>query len=197
MNAQLVFIISIFLATCLHNGEKSMQIDSTKNTHYWEELTDEQKSETLKDKRVFNEAILLYNKKFNPSDNEQTIQLLDTLSNLKGGNIGALYFYLFNDICKHADGALAEIVGSYCQLVILNSPEYVINYFIDNEDLRKEYARFLGYELYFKEEGTSDLEYNYEDFKALLTRRLSNQERFKQVLTLFFKDIDTSMKNMN
>jgi hypothetical protein len=169
------------------------------NYVYWEDLTDDQKDEILNSNAVNKEALAFYKGEQQVSDNSKTIALLDTLSSITSSEkkTTSFYFFLFNQICIKADGALAEMLGDYCQRIVLNSPEYVINYFIKNENVLKKYAQYLGYELYFKEEGTSAIEYNYSDFKKMLSGKLKNTEQYKDVLMLFYSEIEKSMKNTN
>ena len=183
-----IFIISLFVFSCVQNNGNSIKNILPGNYVYWEDLTDNQKDEILNSKVVNKEALAFYKGERQIGDNNKTIALLDTLSSIINSEekVTSFYFFLFNQICIKADGALSEILGDYCQRIVLNSPEYVINYFIKNENVLKKYAQYLGYELYFKEEGTSTIEYNYSDFKKMLAGKLKNTEQYKDVLMLFY-----------
>ncbi len=198
MSIQFIFIISLFSFFCPQNNRNCNQINLLCNYVYWEDLTDNQKDDILNSEEVNREVVAFYQGNLKIGDNNQTINLLDTLSFFaKKEKISALYFFLFNQICINADGALAEMIGSYCQTIILNSPTYVINYFSNNEHILKIYAQYLGYELYFKEKGTSDIEYNYEDFKKLLSDKMENLVQYEEILKLFYDEIEKTMKNMD
>lgn len=60
-----------------------------------------------------------------------------------------------------------------------------------------EYATFLGYELYFRGKGTSEIQYSYADFKKIVLNKLNNKEKYTTVLKIFYKEIEVKMKNMD
>jgi len=164
---------------------------------YWENLNENQRKDILSSKDVNEEAIELYNGKIKIGDNNKTILLLGTLTSIsEKGKTTPFYFFLFNQICIKSDGALSELLGDYCQRIVLSSPGYVINYFIGNEDVLKKYAEYLGYELYFKEEGTSTIEYDFSEFKKILSLSLVHEKKYEAILRFFYEEIDKSMKNI-
>ena len=166
---------------------------------YWENLTAKEQNEILGSSHVYKDAINYYKRKLILSDNPKTFNLIDTLISSKNKNkkVDAFYFFLFNQICKESDGALSEGLGDHCQRSILKAPSFVITYFSKNKEILLKYAQFLGYEFYFKEKGTSTLEYNYVTFKKLLLKKTGNEEKNKVVLKTFFNEIEKAMKNMN
>jgi len=199
MILKLIFILSSVFFSCTSNSGTGINRSLSDTTFvYWENLTEIQKNVIIKSESASKEAIEFYNGKFKIGDNDQTIALLNTLtSTYDKDKTAPFYFFLFNQICIKADGALSEILGDYCQRIVLSSPAYVVTYFSRNESILKKYAQYLGYELYFKEEGTSTIEYNYSDFKKLLSEKLANTEQSKDVLTLFYNKIEEVMKNMD
>lgn len=199
MILKLIFILSSVFFSCTSNSGTGINRSLSDTTFvYWENLTEIQKNVIIKSENTSKEAIDFYNGKFKIGDNDQTIDLLNTLtSTYDKDKTAPFYFFLFNQICIKADGALSEILGDYCQRIVLSSPAYVVTYFSRNEGILKKYAHYLGYELFFKEEGTSTIEYNYSDFKKLLSEKLANTEQSKDVLTLFYNKIEEVMKNMD
>jgi hypothetical protein len=55
----------------------------------------------------------------------------------------------------------------------------------------------MGTEFYFKEDGTSDIEYNYKDFKKSIETRIKNNPEYKEITSLFYHDIEIAMKRMD
>jgi len=203
-----IYILCLFTVSCIRanekvdsnkmNSEKIIQKTQQDSSFYWEALNEDQKAEILKSKEINRTAIDFYHGKIKVGDNNITINLLDTITSFHNSKaISSFYFFLFNKICNTADGALSEILGSYCQRVILNSPSYVIDYFSRNDKIMRKYAELLGYELYFKEDGTSEIEYGYSDFKKILSGKLENKEKYNNILKRFYKEIEISMNSMN
>ena len=163
---------------------------------FWDDLSKCQKDSILNKVSINSEAIDFYNGKFKFADNDKCIKLLNIItSELDDENIVIFYFHIFNMICLNADGASSEILGKYCQKIILNYPLHIITYFEKNKKVQICYANMLGYEFYFKEQGTSDMKYNFNDFKNILIKDciLSSKQ---SVLKMFFQEIENSMKNM-
>lgn len=124
-------------------------------------------------------------------------KLLNSLSELSmKKEVKVLYFYLFNQICQRADGELFEILGTYCQKVVLGDVEYVIYYLKIYPALSKEYANLLGSEFYFKNDGTSDLKYNFIDFKNMINKKLHDKSGSEKFLVSFCDEITLAIANM-
>jgi len=181
------FIVNIVNAQCRNiNGV------------YWEQMNDNIKKETIASREANVDVINYYKGYFRFTDNEKSFQLLDTLtSEPKQMDIKALYFYLFNKACVKADGAVAERLGNYCQKIIINDPIYVLNYFSSHNSTMKTYAQLLGYELYFKENGTSRIEYNFNDFKKLVNDKIDSDVNLQKIFNDFNKKIEEIMKSMD
>jgi len=80
---------------------------------------------------------------------------------------------------------------------LLRNPVLVLRYFQQNKKVEKIYGEFIGSELYFKEEGTSDIEYNYTDFKKNIEVKTRGNKEYKKTLVEFYSIIESAMKNMN
>jgi hypothetical protein len=164
---------------------------------YWENISEKEQIELLRSDDIDENALRFHGGKLKIGDNQQTKVLLDSLSNLSADlKIKALYFNLFNRICQKVDGSLSEILGTYCQDVIMFDPEYVLFYLKSHDSLRKKYVQFLGTEFYFKEEGTSEMQYDFCDFKKSINKRLCNDVRYKDFLISFYQEIQTVIVGM-
>jgi len=165
---------------------------------YWEQLSDSVKKATIASNEVNINALNYYKGRFNLAVDKKSYQLLDTLTaEHNDGNIKALYFYLFNRACAQSDGALSEVMGDYCQNIIVNDPVYALNYFSSHNSVMTKYALFLGYELYCKEKGVSDITYNFSDFKKLINSKIGSDANLKKTFNDFNNEIERVMKNMN
>ena len=109
-----------------------------------------------------------------------------------------LYFKLFNQIVKQGDGALIEMMGDYCFKIIYNYPTDVFTFFKDNTEYLDKYALIIGYEFYFKEQGTSGLPMTYSDFYSYLRGKLNKKDKMiKQTLNEFDGKVKEVIRNMN
>lgn len=192
-----IFINLFFLSTCFIVNIANAQCCKIENV-YWEQINDSIKKETIMLRELNVDVVNYYKGYFRFTDNEKSFQLLDTLtSGPKQTNIKALYFYLFNKICVKADGAVAEVLGNYCQKIIINDPIYVLNYFSSHNSTMKTYTQLLGYELYFKGKGTSDIEYNFNDFKKLVKDKIGSDVNLQKTFNDFNGEIEEIMQNMD
>jgi len=162
---------------------------------YWEELNDTQKSEILKVCKS-EPVTKFYKGDFIVTDNDETFQLIEELTKPTDALL-PLYFYLFNKICYMSDGALSEMVGRYSFDVIAKHPVYVFQFFKinDNRELLKKYAMMIGYELYFKEKGTSSISYDYKSLKKRLAEMCEKKE-LDDVLKSFWLEVDKIIERM-
>jgi hypothetical protein len=165
---------------------------------YWENLSDKAQNEVLSSGKVYKDAVECFNKHLTVSDNHRTVVLLDSISTLPINEPlkRAFYFHLFNTICTKADGAASEMLGDYCQNMLLSDTEYVVAYLKSHSPLRKVYSDLLGSELYFKEDGTSTIRYGFSDFKKLLNAKLP-QATYHDFLVIFYKEIQATMDAMD
>lgn len=141
-------------------------------------------------------AIRFYNGEFLPSDNENTFNLL-TVLNEKHEDIYPFYFHCLNSICMISDGALSEVLGNPCLKMVYNYPDYTFSYFKQNSTLFDKYTQFIGYELYFQNYGTSNVEISKSDFLNYLKENLNLADNEVQKLYNEFNDgIEQVKKNM-
>lgn len=184
---RIAFVIVLIISS------QSILYSQNKNLKYWDDLSGAQKHAILND--LSSDISLLYKKKIKVGDNKKTTDLLDTLSSFNQKN-APLYFFLFNEICLKSDGAFGELLGRYYLKIILNDPEYVFNYLSKNEEALIRYAEGLGYEFYFKEEETSSLPLNYNDFKREFNEKMKNSTHLKEALLKFHNQIVLTMRRM-
>lgn len=188
-----LFVLTVFIIFPIQ-GFSLPQISD--DNLYWENLDCEMKQKVLNNKSLPSNVLCFYKENIRLTDSQKIIELLDTLIadfNNRNKEFRALYFYIFNQICLKADGALSETFGHYCLAIVMKSPEYVINYLCNHDDLMVKYSTFLGYEFYFKELGTSMLRYDYKTFKEFIMRDFSDfncLERFFQEIEHFMKAMD-------
>lgn len=166
---------------------------------YWENISGSQKKEILSSNLVYKDAVAFFEGRFKLSDDNRTFTLLDTISSFRRNNekFRSFYFYVFSQICIKSDGSVSESLGNYCQRAILNSTEYHLSYFAKNKSILNKYAQLIGSELYFKEKGTSTMEFDYKDFKDLLYKKTRGNKEFSKTLNILFIEIEKAMKNMD
>jgi hypothetical protein len=136
------------------------------------------------------------------SDDDKTFELLKVLTSSKS-ELLPFYYYVFNKICLESDGALSEVLGKYCSDTISNNPDYVIKHLtFEIENIKKEvyfyqlYGSMLGYEMYLKENGTSDIVYTFEQFQNYLNSYFKNSSsQNKNTLKLLYDSIAKEMEN--
>lgn len=150
---------------------------------YWEDYSQLEQKQIMKSLDETNIVSEYLAHPWLPIDDEKTFCLLDVLSTSGNFNWGykALYFHVFNDICIHADGALAEVMGVYCYKVFWANPDYVFHYVLLHESLKDCYVSFLGH--YFSMEHKA-----YGSFCGMLNSKLNEKENAKQ-LNVFLDSI--------
>ena len=176
---------------------------SLKNYQYWENMSPNEKEQFLSNHKIDKLALQYYNGKFIVSDNNISFKLLKVLT-IKNSDLIPFYNYLFNKICYEADGALSLALSKYCLNMIINNTDYVINYFTYDRENKKTheyyykiYGNILGFEMYFKEEGTSDIDYNFRQLREFLNNHFKKSStQNKQTLKLLYECISRTMKSM-
>jgi len=195
-------IILIFITYLSLNNLLIAQ--SIKKYQYWENMNPAEKEQFLSSHQIDKLALQFYNGKFTVSDNNISFKFLKILTT-KSSNLIPFYNYLFNKICYKADGALSETLGKYCFRMIINNTDYVINYFTYDRENKKSnkycyqlYGNILGYEMYFKKEGTSDIDYNFGQLKEYLNNHFKKgSTQNKKTLKLLYNVISSTIKNMS
>ncbi len=192
----LIVILTFFFSALIFHFASAQCCNP--NNAYWEQLSDDVKKETITSLKVDANVVNYYKGELKFTDDEKSSRLLDTLtSESKNGNAKALYFYIFNDICAKSDGAISEILGKYCQKIMLNDPLYVLNYFSTHNSIMKTQAQLLGSELYFKEKGLSDIKYDFNSFKKLVNEKIKDDTILKETFNDYNIEIEKTMKNMD
>ena len=192
-----IFLLFINLNSLVKNSD-------IKEYRYWENFSSSEKDKFISNHKINKLALEYYNGNLKITDDEKTFELLRVLTSSKSELI-PFYYYLFNKICLNSDGTLSVALGKFCLNMIINNPDYVINHFtFERENVKRDeylyqvYGNLLGYEMYFKKEGTSDIDYSFEQFKELLNQLFKDStSQNKQTLNLFYKCISETMRKMS
>jgi len=164
---------------------------ASQNVKYWDEFSAQEKNVVLKYGRV--DALILgyYNGKIVPSDDERTFALLNTLSEDKGCSEDLpLRFYLFNRILTEADGAIAEILGSYCLLWLDAQCFYVFYYLRNHPEIEDYYLHYLSAEFYFSGD---DPNIRFNTFRQTILGKCNIEGPY---LMLFFEKLKTRIESL-
>lgn len=115
----------------------------------WDSMSVEEQDAAIS-RLPHNSVVAQYiDRQFSISDEEQTERLLNELvSNTHDGPRNALYLHLFTEICLNADGAVGEIIGRYCMIILINNPQY-INILKSDGSMMDIYAQNIAEELYY------------------------------------------------
>jgi hypothetical protein len=185
-----VFVFFLSLISCKDSNQSSFI--------YWEDMTKTEQERVLCSSKICKNAVKYYQGTFRVSDDKLTEKFLTRISSAGNSNQEkAFYFHIFNQICLKSDASLSEILGEYCMKFILRMPKITLSYFQRNVKIEKVYSLFLGSEFFFIEEGSSDLRYSYEDFKQILESKVKKNQKYKKSLLMFYKDLESAMKEMN
>lgn len=193
-------ILFLFICVILCNinlfATNEITVNLRCDTLYWENLTTKEKQDIINNSKVYKDAVEYLNGRFKATDDARTFMLLDSITSINN-QFAPLYLHIFNKICN-SDGAISEVMGKYCERIILSNVCYTFNYFIKNDKkYYLMYAEKLGYEFYFKENGTSDLEYSYSEFKKIINLKWQNKSiKSKNFLNSFFRRIDKTMNDL-
>jgi hypothetical protein len=178
-------IFLFLLSPMIGIGQTNYTLDTNKINYY---LSDSSLPKIVKE---------YFNGHFTAKDDDKTFILLDTLTS-KNDHFFPFYFSIFNSIVNKSDGALSEVMGEYCFKCIYHYPKETFLYFTENNNYIKLYAFFIGYELYFKESGTSDLKMNFSQFIKYLNNQLNlKDKKIKSVFDDFTSQMKEAMNNMN
>jgi len=195
---RILFLFICFILCIINSfATNEISVDLRCDTLYWEDLTAREKQDLINNSKVYKDAVEYLNGRFKATDDTRTFKLLDSITSINN-QFAPLYLHIFNKICINSDGAISEVMGKYCERIILSNVCYTFNYFINND--KKYfllYAEKLGYEFYFKENGTSDLEYSYSEFKKIINLKWQNKSiKSKNVLNSFYRRIDKAMNDL-
>lgn len=138
-----------------------------------------------------------YMGKLQISDNEETYKLLKIVTT-KNDEFFPIYFNTLNELVEVADGAVAEMSTNFCFEIIINYPSETFKYFVANHGISSKYAKSLGSEFYFKKEGTSDLNMNFNEFQYFLKSKLDLENMdINRAFTDFIDEIRRTIKEMD
>ena len=140
---------------------------------YWQQMTLEQRQAVLQLEDVSADAIAYYENSGANADNINILNLLQTIIQPQT-NVGikAFYFNVFNMLVYSSDDKLNHILPSYMVDLVLNEPQYVLNYFIRNGEAMQLYGSILGKAFFNQNEPSNGL-CTFKDFQDLLTDRKS------------------------
>lgn len=149
------------------------------NVRFWEQYSDAEKSHVIKSGAIEASVLGVYNDSFAISDNEETFNILDFLSDYKYGDhadaiVDAFYIHCFSKVLRKSDGALAEAMGDYCMRIIKRSPDYAILYLRAHEEIRDAFVMNIGFEVLCSDDQDSI----YENLRKSLKSDPSFAEEF-------------------
>ena len=186
---KIVLTISFFLLSYTNQKKENL---------YWENLNEKEKNEILMSNDISDLALNYYLGKLRINQEEKIIELIELICNDKiHSKYEALYFHLFNKICLDSDGSISEILGNYCQLMVLKNPEFTINYFDKNLKVMEKYAFFIGSEFSYEDENLSLLKYNYQEFRRILKNRKVKDYSYYKKLNSFLNIIEKNIKSLD
>jgi len=165
---------------------------------FWEEMSSKEKDSLLfADSSINKDAINFLQNKWKPSDDEKTFLFLDTITSLRRypSKNRAFYFHVFNKICLKVDGSLAEVIGDYCLKILIEAPDYVIDYFSKDQQMMNLYTRNIGYKFLVEQEAKMSL-YNFDSLAYYLNKIYFSDKNHKSTRSNFLREIKSSMNTM-
>lgn len=181
----LILLLFILQPSNLLLGQTPVFLDSAQINQF---LKKPELDENVKD---------FYSGKTKPSDNNETSELLITITK-RNDKFFPIYFQTLNSIALISDGALSDMITNPCFKMIYNYPIETFAYFNKNKRLSLIYAELLGYEFYFKEKGTSTIEMNFKEFQDYLKLKLDlNDKDIYVTYSDFVIEVEKVMKNMD
>ena len=127
---------------------------------YWEDCNKLEQEQILKKIPDNEELIVAYFGQFPFTDDDRTEHFLKTLCFSKNGDERMLKFYVLNTIIESSDGALREMLSSYCYLYLKENTSYLLHYLRKNIKIRNEYVLLIGAELYYNDIGIAECKQN-------------------------------------
>lgn len=140
----------------------SLAVSAAGNIRFWEQYSETEKATFLESGALDTLLSGVYKDSLEITDNEETFQVLDMLSEHKYGSSqntpisDAFCFHCYTIILNRADGALAEVMGMYCLHIVKTSPDFTILYLKSHEEIRKKFVQYIGYEIYFSQNKERD-----------------------------------------
>ena len=153
---------------------------------YWEQMTLEQQQDVLQLEGISANAVEYYEGNSSNAEDIDILSLLETLiqpqSNL---GVKAFYFNVFNKVVTTSDGKLNQILPPYIVDIVVNEPQYILNYFIRNSEMMQTYASLLGKAFFNQNESSNGL-CTFDQFQNQLTRETIDYPQFQTIQAEFF-----------
>lgn len=144
---------------------------------YWEDLSEDAQRQVL---LSLDGHDILFNAYYEPSsiqdDGRLDLFLERVLAPDSMEEVLALKFYLLNQICICADGAIAEALPVTVIQFVFRHPHYVLSYLRDRSDLRSEYAFMVASELIYMSKGLSAVPFSEKLFIQRIMQECNCQE---------------------
>jgi hypothetical protein len=189
----LLYISLIFVLSC--NSIIKYEVDKNSvNYIYWDTMSQHQKDSVLSTYPESDKYLLKLNVKNNDADFDNLNMITNCFEN-GNSHPRELCFFVFNSICEKSDGQLSEVMGMFCMKVLMIDPNYVLNYFRLSKSMQEKYANFMGYEFYFKEEGTSTIQYSFSKYQKMIFEKLD--EEYKKDFSNLCMKIEDIMQGMD
>ena len=180
-----LFLFLVLISVSVFSQKKQ---EKKKPLKYWEDMTQAEKNEMLKDSTLNADAIALYDKKYVFGNNEkQDVALMKVLTWDKENNL-PLRFYLFNNLISSGDTSLNTLLVEYSAKMLFNQTEFAIKYFhkqrLKKNNFYKKYVPFLAADLDEKNE--------YGTFKDFITFFIipEKDKTIQQTVDLLFKEME-------
>ena len=207
MKNLLMILLAILIIACKNNPKQSISNDYrssdtsktiTNQIHYHFHPFDTLPFVGyLNDPKLDSSVISYCRGNFHISPDKRTLNFLEMISTNKDKYF-PLYFAVFNNILHNSDGAIGEIMGPYCYNFVINHPYEVLEHFINDKKDLYLYTMFLGAEFYFKARNTTDIKFNFVEFKEYLDEKLdSSNIEIRNISHIFYTKIDSMMKEMD
>lgn len=124
-----LFIVGLFfLMSCNANSQSNSKVDKTVDNRYKISV-----DRFLTDKSIPQLAKDLYCEKVKPTDNNETLALIDSINST--GQARGFYFLVITKTMKHADGAYAEPLGIAAKEFVEKNTIEFLSYFMNNPNL--------------------------------------------------------------
>lgn len=155
-------------------------------TIYWNDISPEEQAETLRSSYVPSHVRSYYNRTTAPADDQATVDVLNTVSNITAPwQKRALYLHVFDRILNNAEGSLSDKMGAYCVKIIKSDPEFVMYYIHENDRARMRFTNALSHAFWKGNAGIS-----MEQFKSSVYGKLRSNPDLGDTLRKFFGDIE-------
>ena len=154
---------------------------------YWEQMSGEQQAAVLQSPDISQAAVSYYEGNLQLADDDTTTQMLSVMVQPPAdAGLKAFYFAQFNNIVTSINASLDEVLPLYIMSMVLNEPQYTLNYFIKNRKLMQAYCVRLGNEFYARGDKPENNLYNFKQFQTHLTQEMEYYPQYQTILADFF-----------